>query len=451
FCSQKRICGIKSFAEDLPKSGPRNRLALAKLMSLILKPGFEKKIKSRHPWIFMSEIRNNIGDLPQGSIQELWSESGHFLARGFVNPRSQIAFRAWTFRRDEVWSEELFLRRLLEAWKRRRAWHCGRSSRLVYSEADDLPGLNLDLYALKAGQVLVWQLNSAGMEKLLSQDFEKRAKEFVQRAYLKGWSPFAAEESTHVILRNSSARKKEGLEIQPPEVYGAPLQVPQNIFLGPPSQAPVQLSFDVLKGQKTGLFLDQSENISWLTQFLQKKSPGSLRVLDLCCYVGQWSASLATALANWELQVDLLDASETAIEFAKINLLKVLSSSQVRGFVCDVMQEWPEELLSSYDLIISDPPAFVKSRADLGSGLRAYEKLNLKAARKLSANGLLVSCSCSGRVSLSDFQASLAQAALRSGQDLRLIHTGDQAVDHPVRPWFPEAQYLKCLVFSNNC
>lgn len=419
-------------------------------MSLILKPSFEKKIKNRHPWIFTSELRNNIGDLPLGSIQELRNEAGHFLARGFVNPRSQIAFRALTFRREEEWNEELFLKRLLDAWKRRKDWNCGRSSRLVYSEADDLPGLNLDLYALEQGQILVWQLNSAGMEKFLSSNFETRANAFLQQAHSMGLSPFTFGESTHLILRNSSARKKEGLEIRPPEIFGVPLQSPQSIWLGPQGLAPVQLSLDVLKGQKTGLFLDQSENISWLIQFLKKRNPGSLRVLDLCCYVGQWSASLASALPNWDLQVDLLDASEAAIEFAKLNLQKLLSASQVRGFVCDVMQDWPEELSSSYDVIISDPPAFVKSKADLSSGLRAYEKLNLKAARKLSANAVLVSCSCSGRVSLSDFQTSVAQAALRSGKDLRLIHTGDQAVDHPVRPWFPEAQYLKCLFFSNS-
>ena len=394
----------------------------------------EQRVRSRHPWIFAGDFVTNPGDVTPGEVVQVFNEKGHFLAAGIANPKSQIVFRALSYSKDFVWNRQEAQRRFVEAWQLRERWGFQFSARMVFGESDGLPGLIVDRYLVADEQVLVLQLNSAGSEKLLADFGLTWLEEVIRQVSKIRW-----EKTVLVLHRQSSSRLKEGLRVSESEVVKGKLDELQEVQVGN-----VELRVSLLRGQKTGLFLDQSANIARVSRYVQGHL--GLRVLDLCCYVGQWSTHLAKLVPGAE--VDLVDVSSESLAHAQFNVKRVNPSAEVRAIRMDVMQDWSPELREDYDLIICDPPAFVKNHKHLGAGLQGYTKLNLQALRHLAPEGMLVTCSCSGLVSSEDFESSVRDALLRSGKSLKILERGGQSADHPTTAFFPESSYLKCLVLA---
>ncbi len=389
--------------------------------------------------MFAGDLRNP-EEVSPGSPIQLVDAHGEFLAFGYGNPNSKIAFRALSF--SPIEENISILERLKIAWEKRISTGLRYSYRLCYSEADHLPGLIIDYYTVNGFQIFVCQILTAGMENLFTSPVE----------ILKQ----LAGENIAVIIRNDvNIRKYEGLAIEKPRVLLCPvglnLEQAEVLLSGPLDSKPISLKTNFLTGQKTGLFLDQSLNIRVLMEILARSgnlNHAPLRILDLCCYVGHWSAQLTNFLVSSgrEVEVTLLDASEKSLRFAEENLTKL--GAKVKVIRGDVLRDLKALPSKNFDVIISDPPAFVKNKNEISQGKHGYLKLNTEAFRLAGKNSLVVSCSCSGLLSEEDFNETLKKALKRSGREAFVIARGGHAPDHPVLPSFPEGNYLKMAIHS---
>lgn len=434
-----------------------------------LKKNEERRFRQGHPWVFSNELQSSPKGIEPGAPVVLRDAAGIFLAYGFGNPQSLISFRALS--RDEndsnFWSVEFFEKTIKYAYELRVRWLGKQTSfRMVYGESDSLPGLVVDFYLLKEGQkVLVLQPHSAGME---------RALPLLVHA-LKSFGDFL------VIRKDTNSREKEGLQKLSPQVFD--LKTSQElhefeflkkstIVLNRTSRVSntqvnstqansvsvadsnVYFLADLITGQKTGFFLDQLSNIQAVIQLLgqsdhPKGQSGS--VLDLCCYVGSWSAHLVKNISSIT-EVMLADASDKALQLAEHNvkLNTQLNTSpkgiQVKTTKADLLDPWPESLNKKFSVVVCDPPALVKSRKALPQGKQAYVHIMSEALKRVEDGGVVVACSCSQLISPDDFEEILAKAARKSHKKVRWIFQGTQAVDHPMIAEFPESSYLKCRV-----
>ena len=427
-----------------------------------VKKGHDARIRARHPWVFSNEIVDSPKGILPGDEIELQSIEGHFIARGYGNPHSLISFRAMSFLQREDFSmrPEILADRLFHAWKFRARMGFNKSFRLCYSEADYMPGLILDRYVFtKASvtyQVFSYQLLTSGMDVAFKKNnqWEAILNSLVARACEEGLSTIAWEH-TFVLQRNDvNIRKLEGLQVEEPvilkkigseDLSDIAIEV-QNVLK---LDETVKFQVNLPDGQKTGFFLDQTFNIKLLLQHLETQKEElkkrKVRILDLCCYMGQWSAQLVANLKAWgvETEVHLVDVSELALEKAKANVSQFGVS--VMTYKKDVLSldEIEEFKTLKFDVVISDPPAFVKNKKDLAAGLAAYTKLNLMAFKLCEKGAAVVSCTCSGNVSLDDFKEALRKSVLKSGANARCLAYGGQGWDHPHLMSFTEGYYLK--------
>lgn len=432
-----------------------------------LKKGSDQRLRSRHPWVFSNELMDSPRSLQPGDLVEVHDHQGHFLARGYGNPHSLIAFRAMTFElKDfEIGSVQFIASKLYSAWEKRIHLGFQESFRICFSEADSLPGLIVDRYVFeKAGerfQVLSYQLLTFGMDRIFTQAlaiYEKLVESvFSQKLSDIDWA------HTVLLQRNDvNIRKLEGLEVEEPKVIYNPkdisltdlqILIPSVMAETLNTKETLKFSVNLIEGQKTGFFLDQTHNIRLLIQSLEglirvknftEEKP--LKIVDLCCYMGQWSAQVAFYLKkkNVPFEVLLVDVSELALTKAKENLKQYTNKvSVMKGDVLKDLTSIPE---SSYHVVISDPPAFVKNKKDLETGLHGYMKLNEQAFRIAMNKAVVASCTCSGLVQISDFKNALRKSILRSGKKAQLICEGGLGWDHPGLIQFPEGQYLKMLL-----
>jgi 23S rRNA (cytosine1962-C5)-methyltransferase len=392
--------------------------------------------------------------------------SGKFLAYATVNPHSLIFARATSRSEKEVdaLEEQGIHRRLNRSWKFRESLGRTKSSfRLCFGEADQLPGLIIDAFrigpTLEQSELLfVIQPQTAGAEALLP--------------HVHSWIQQNHSAAGTVIRREAQFRKQEGLEILEPEWVkkiqqppSAPIWVPgshvdihadrtvhsrsQGAPAVSPGVAAIPLHCDWREGQKTGFFLDQIDNVILLNQALLKNPPPSgkkIKVLDLCCYVGQWSAQLAKTLKSTghTAEFTLVDISAHALEYAEQNVKLQMPEAEVRREKRDLFEPQDREALTGeYDIVICDPPALIKSRKHEGPGQHAYTQLHTFALQKLKKEGWLVSCSCSGLLTEEDFSATWAKAEKREHAWVYWWARGGQALDHPWNAAFPEGRYLK--------
>lgn len=432
-----------------------------------LKKGAEGRVKSGHPWVFASELVNSPTGAQPGSPIRLLDSKGNFVAAGYGNHHSQIAFRGLTWIKDEVFFEDFVLiERMSLAWEHRLKLGYRLSARLVFSEGDELPGLILDRYEFENGeQALCFQVLTAGMDRWFANP-EVILKQVVDRLF-KDKKISIPWEKTWVIARNDvNIRKLEGLKVEEARV----LQGPGGSGLAPldfellkrvrvlvnDQYAPTKsmaLTADLIEGQKTGFFLDQTKNMSLVIEALKRRfESGSLkqnvpfRVLDLCAYVGHWSLQLGNALKCLGVPAELViaDVSESALKLAETNVKALgFKTELIQIDVLKDVEAWPE---GPFDLIVVDPPAFVKNRKDLPTGEHAYMKLNHEAFKRAQPGSFVVSCSCSGLVTADIFEGALAKALRRSGRRGVWALSGGQGEDHPVRPYFPEGRYLKMVM-----
>lgn len=422
-----------------------------------LKPSAEKKFRDGHPWVMSRDLVSPF-HARVGQPIELRSSKGEFLARGYGNTESQIAFRAIT--RDS--SERDFYtpagleRKILAAWKRRRDAGLRHSFRLFYSEGDGFPGLIIDRYVARGEngeiQILASQVLTAGAEAL-TRDTGDLLRSAVKAAHARGLSRFT-EEQTALILRNDvSVRKHEDLDVEQPRVIRSPRGVEftnaELLLQRFGSEDALLLNADLIGGQKTGLFLDQAGNIrhviEWIESSAAFSSSREIRVLDLCCYVGHWSAQLAAYFSAKGKKVvcTQVDVSKTALAFAKKNAERAGGTVEtVTGDVLKVLKP----RLDEFDVVIADPPAFAKSRKDLPQAEHAYLKSNEQAFRLCRQGGIVVSCSCSGLLSEGNFEIAVGKGMKRSRPDSKRVLRGGPGPDHPTVTGFPEGKYLKMIV-----
>ena len=416
-----------------------------------LKKGLDRRFKAGHPWAYSNELEGSLKGIEPGTPTRLDDPSGKFLAYGYVNPHSLIAFR--TVSRDEKDSEAMstlgLKERLSRAWKMRKRLGLDRFSfRLAFGEADLLPGLVIDCFRVgetpvQCKTVFAIQAHTAGANRwvgALQEILPMLAREQ------------GDERDSYAVVRNDlSVRKLEGIEIEEPRwligpaVGIVPNQTPIWVRSGLQPSEPLSFQCDWFSGQKTGFFLDQIDNISLLIRTLARAElPRKVRILDLCCYVGQWSAQLATffRLRGIEAEFTLFDASAEALELARENV-RASGASQIRTIKGDVLHDLRQIDEERFDVVISDPPGLIKSRKDLPTGSHAYLQLHTQPARLVKTGGFWMACSCSGLFSEDDFIQSLAKAILRNGIDVRWVARGMQSADHPVSASFPEGRYLK--------
>lgn len=381
---------------------------------ITLKKNHDRRIRRGHLWVFSNEIGDpSVSSLEPGSIHEMRDSSGEFLGMVYVNPGSLIAARILSRRRTAI-DEDFFRERILSALDlRKRLYPFRQSYRLIFSESDFLPGLIVDRY----GSVLVLQSLTAGMDALLEQ---------VVGVLVELLSPDA------IYLRNDSpVRLLEGLQQEKRPAYGT---LPEQVTL---VSGGLRLLVDVVEGQKTGFFLDQESNRLLMDTFTFLGA----RVLDLFCYTGAWGLHAATAGAD---EVTSVDTSERALGLAQANAeMNGLATrfKTVKEPVIDFLKKTRE----TWDLIVLDPPAFVKGKAHLKEGTKGYIDANRRALTKLKPGGILVTCSCSHHLDIESFEQAILAAARQSGRDLRILATRGQGPDHPVLLSMPETRYLKLI------
>lgn len=424
-----------------------------------LRTGADKRIRSGHPWVFSNELSVSPKGLLPGAPVELQDAKGQFLARGYGNPHSLIAFRALSFNSQiqVPTSFEFLHEKILNSWKVRKASGFRGSFRLAFGESDYIPGLVLDYYLVEQkgqrAQVFAAQLVTAGMNEAL-KNAEDFFKGLVEKACAQGLCDFAWDK-TAVVLRNDvGIRKLEGLTVDEPKVIkdisGFDLRDIEILLNAAGDEGLVSMSCDLQEGQKTGFFLDQTHNIylavNLFKNWAKTQEKRKIRVLDLCCYVGHWSTQISRALKalGFEVEVSLVDVSKTALAFAKKNAER--EGAEVIVHEMDVSVGLTTLPSAHYDIVIADPPAFIKSKKDIPVGKHAYLKMNTQAFRMVKRNGFVASCSCSGLLEEEEFRDAIRKASLRNLSEVRSVLRGGHAADHPTLMQFPEGFYLKMYV-----
>lgn len=380
--------------------------------------GRHKRVAEGHPWVFQGEVDFIRGDYQPGDIVTVVDSRGHLLGKGYINPKSQIIVRILTTK-DEAVDGDFFRKRIEQAWSYRRRTLADLSScRVVFAEADFLPGLIVD----KFGEVLVLQALSLGIDR---------------------WIPEIADALQELIgpdlifERNDvPVRELEGLPQRKGVLRGAG-EVRRMI-----DENGLKLQIDVENGQKTGYFLDQKFNRAAIRPY----SIGG-RVLDCFCNVGGFALNAAAAGAKEVLAVDASsEALAAAAENARQNGLGNLISFR-EGNAFDILRQM-EANQEQFDLIVLDPPAFAKNKGSLEGAVRGYKEINLRALRMIREEGFLVTCSCSFHMTPELFRAVVADAAVDARRRLRLIEERTQGPDHPILVGYPESHYLKCHIYE---
>jgi 23S rRNA (cytosine1962-C5)-methyltransferase len=398
---------------ELFKSANRKRLEL--------KLGRERAVSNRHPWIFAGAIVRESGP-DHAAIADLVDARGNVLASGFHSQRSQIRLRALTFG-DEELTPDLVRDRIASAISRRRSLldDATNAARLVNAEGDDLSGLVIDRY----DDLIVIEIANYGLEQI---------------------KPLIAEMfDGPVFFKNDlPARKIEGLPLgddvipsvseEPGWRGGAsPSHPGPSLTLGVTiCESGLRFIVEPREGQKTGFFLDQREN-----RRLARTLASGRRVLNLFSYSGAFGVYAAAGGATSIVNVDV---SERAIALARRN-------HELNGFAADFVVadafDWIRRTRDEFDLVVCDPPAFAKSRADVDRAARGYKDINLQALKHVAPGGMLMTFSCSGHVSLDLFQKVIFSAAHDAGRRVAFIRRLGAGPDHPVSLYCPEGEYLK--------
>ncbi|MCM2278797.1 MAG: methyltransferase domain-containing protein [Oligoflexia bacterium] len=417
-----------------------------------LKSGADRRFRGGHPWVYSNELTESPKGILPGAPVELRDAAGKFLARGYGNPHSLIAFRAMSRREEQgdPTRPEAVVATLADAGRLRETLGLtGLSHRLSFGEADGLPGLVVDRFRLEDAQVFVVQAHTAGADRI-----SKSLPELLQE-YAGTGPDRISWDRTAIVLRNDlSVRKLEGLDEEAPRIVksveGLDLaNVRIRVASAGRGDKPVSFAVDLVGGQKTGFFLDQAANIQLAARRLCHLAPANgrrVRILDLFCYVGQWGTQLARAFreAGREVEVVAMDASAQALERARQNI--EAEGARCETVRADIMEGLASIGAGSFDLVIADPPALIKGRKDIPVGTHAYLQLNTQVFRIVRDGGAVVSCSCSGLLEEESFIQVLSKAAYRNRRPVRWIARGAQSADHPMLLEFPEGRYLKCWV-----
>ncbi len=384
---------------------------------LRLKRGEDRRISAGHLWVFSNEVdtaSTPLTSLSTGALVQMQSHRGQFLGYAYVNPHALICARIVGRDIAHPIDRTLIARRLEVALALRQRLSREPYYRLVFGESDGLPGLVLDRY----GDVVVGQIATAGMEAMKA-DIEVAVRNVINPAALF-WK------------NDSGARDLEHLPQVAEVAFGA---VPDEIDV---VESGLRFKAPLVAGQKTGWFYDQTANRQRLVRYMW---PG-MRVLDVCSYVGAWAI---TALKNGAASALCVDSSEAALQVAVRNAkTNGVSLETMRDDAFDALKALHERG-ARFDVVIIDPPAFIKRKKDAPQGQAAYRKLNQLALGLMDGDGLLVSCSCSYHLSADDLVVAIQSAARHTGRFVQILEAGGQSPDHPVHPAIPETRYLKAF------
>lgn len=389
--------------------------------SVKLKKGKEKAVRQVHPWIFSGAIDQIKGKPENGDIVLVTDSKNDFLAYGFYNSQSRVAVRLLEWKQETQIDEGWWRKKISNAVNFRKELHSENTNtyRLIFSEADYLPGLIVDRYA----DFLSVQIQTSGVERI---------KHIILDELQNLLNP------TGIFDRSdASARAHEGMDAssggvllgaKPPEF----VRVKEN---------GISYEVNISEGQKSGFYCDQRDNRKSVAEYA-----GGKKVLDCFSYSGGFSLNAMSKGAN---EVISVDSSALALETLKKNItLNEFNNIPQRLIQSDVNKQLRvfREENEKFDLIILDPPKYAPSRSSLTKASRAYKDLNRIAMLLLSEGGLLATFSCSGAVDLNLFKQIIAWAALDAGKNVQFIQQFSQPADHPVRSSFPEGEYLKGLL-----
>lgn len=389
------------------------------LPPLRLKKSEDRRLRAGHLWVFSNEVDTRLTPLANfapGDAVEVTDSRGKVIGSAYVNPNALICARLISRRARQTLDRPLLLARLQRALTLRTRLFEKPYYRLVYGEGDALPGLIVDRY----GDVLVAQLATAGME---------RVKNDVVHALLELLQPEA------ILLRNDSPmRALEGLERTTEAAYGT---VPECVTL---EENGARFEAPLLTGQKTGWFYDHRLNRARLQHYVRGK-----RVLDVFSYLGAFGIQAALSGAR---EVLCVDSSEQALEFVRRNAALNGAAERVATLHSDAFEALKNLHARGdrYDIVILDPPAFIKRKMDLAAGTAAYLRIAQLAMQLLPDDGLLLSASCSFHLARAELRDILRRSAAGHGYQLQILEQGHQGPDHPVHPAIPETDYLKAFL-----
>jgi len=386
------------------------------LPPLRLKKNEERRLKAGHLWVYSNEIDTHqtpLTGFAAGDAVAIEDARGHVLGNGYVNPHSLICARLVSRDVKYALDQSLITHRLNIALSLREQCFDKPFYRLVHGEGDNLPGLVVDRF----NDVLVVQITTAGME---------RQKDAVVAALEKAFRP------TAIVLRNDSpSRNTEGLDSYVDIVSGV---VPDRIVV---EENNTRFHIDVLGGQKTGWFFDHRNNRARMQQYVSGK-----RVLDLFSYIGGWGVQALCAGAD---EVMCVEASSRAIDAIHHNaaLNKVEDKLvSVEGDAFEALKSLRQDR-QRFDVVIVDPPAFIKRKKDFKEGQTAYRRINQMAIQVLNKGGYLISASCSFHLKREQLQDTILKASRHVDRNAQIIEQGHQGPDHPVHPAIAETDYLK--------
>lgn len=429
------------------------------MITLNLKKNADGKILLRHPWVLKNLFEKPVEGINPAEIVEVRDAHNQFVSRGYANSLSFFYYRAMTFDSKERLDDKIdFIQsRIYELFIQRLSLGYKKSFRLCFSENDFLPGLVIDRFLSEKNsqpfQVFVVQVTTAGMNSYLSDPL-KVFKSVVDKLSNEKWLHVGWDKTVLVLRNDIKIREKEGLPVGPAQILNNHLSysladMPVLIdhwFL----QSEMKIRSDLVGGQKTGFFLDQNFNLlrvaEIFSEYVKFFKPKKVRIMDICCHLGQWSVYMGMILK--ELSVD---AEFILVDVSKDALLKAQQTMQFYGLtsevqVADVMDDEFQIESQSFDLIIVDPPAFAKSKEHIPAAKSAYQKLNAKAYKGIKKLGFVVSCSCSGAISLEDLKDSLNRAQIKTFRNSKVVAQGGHAGDHPHLLSFPEGYYLKMVM-----
>ena len=386
---------------------------------LRLRKDEDRRLRAGHLWVYSNEVdvaATPLREFQPGQPVTIQASNGKFLGAGYINPNVLLCARLVSRDPDHPLGPSLLVHRLNVALSLRERLYAKPFYRLVYGEGDGLPGLIVDRY----GDLCVAQITTAGMERL---------KDDILAALQKVVKPAA------VLWRNDSpVRELEGLERTVADAAGV---VPDAVEI---EEDGLRFRVAPRTGQKTGWFYDQRDNRARLDRYVQGR-----RVLDVFSYTGAWGVRAAARGAR---DVLCVDSSAAALDQVAVNaaLNGVGDRVQTRQGDAFVVLKALREARERFDVVIVDPPAFIKRRKDFKEGALAYRRLNEMAMQVLDRDGILVSCSCSQLLARETLAQTLLQGARHLDRNLVILEQGRQGPDHPVHPAIPETDYLKVIL-----
>ena len=387
-------------------------------MKIYLKKNKEESLKRLHPWIFSGAILKMDEGIAEGDVVDVVGYNGEFIGKGHYQIGS-IAVRMLTFSEEEI-DEAFWQKRLSSALQMRIAIGVADNKnndtyRLVHGEGDNMPGLVVDCY----GKTAVIQAHSVGVHyqrNMIANALKSVLGDRVENVYYKSETtlPFKADlgQENEFLFGNTD----------------------ENIAL----ENGLKFHVDLLRGQKTGFFVDQRDN----RMLLEKYSVGK-KVLNMFCYTGGFSFY---AMRGGATLVHSVDSSAKAIELTKANVELNFPGDVRHQAYCEDAFRFLDKMGENYDLIVLDPPAFAKHKGALRNALKGYTRLNMKAFEKIKRGGILFTFSCSQVVTKDNFRNAVFTAALQAKRKVRILHQLHQPADHPINIYHPEGEYLKGLV-----